>query len=133
MATKYRVCLGGYVRRSWKLMLALPLVALAIPAAFVGAYELDRCWNRGSEFGYYGEFNHVRKALVTIPGVRITNEWQNQDISLEEFGFDLMVDGRPVRLYVAENEAVRRMSRDSAVVDLKAWIAEELSRSPTVK
>lgn len=109
--------------------LGLSVLYLGIPLLWV----VEHNWNPGGEFGYFREFNHVKHVLITMPGVRVTNEWQNRDISLEEFGFDLMVDGKPVRLTIFEDEAVRRMSRDSAVVDLKERFAKELSRSPTVR
>jgi hypothetical protein len=102
------------------------LVVVMIPLMFIVWYRWDSARNRGSEFGYYGEFNRVSNALASIPGVTITRAWQNRDVSLEEFGFSMSVTGRPVTLAFSETDPIREMSRNKAVAELKMRIATEL-------
>ena len=79
--------------------------------------------NDGRESGYYGEFNRVSNALVSIQGVVITNFWMNRDITLEEFGFDVTTaTGKPVHIAVGERDPWRRMPRAELVEALKKEI-----------
>ena len=103
------------------------LILLMIPIMFAVWYRSDSARNRGREFGYYGEFNRVSNALVRIPRVTVTQAWHNADVTLEEFGFGITITGRPVQLDFGETDPIREMSRDRAVVALKARIATELS------
>jgi len=110
----------------------LPLAIFAFTAAlisFIGWHRWDASHNRGFEHGYYGEFNRVRNALATIPDVNVTNSWHHLDVTLEEFGFDIAVAGRPVRLSFGEDDLVREMKRDAAREDLKVRITTELAYS----
>jgi len=79
--------------------------------------------NDGRESGYYGEFNRVSNALVSIQGVVITNFWMNRDITLEEFGFDVTTaTGKPIHIAVGERDPRRRMPRAELVEALKKEI-----------
>jgi len=49
--------------------------------------------NYGWEFGYYGQFNRVKHVIEDMPRVQIVDHWVHEDISLEDFGYTLMVDG----------------------------------------
>ena len=86
--------------------------------------------NDGRESGYYGDFNRVSNALVSIPGVTVTNFWMNRDITLEEFGFDITTaSGEAVHFGLGERDPLRKMSRPELVEALKREIAQELSRT----
>jgi hypothetical protein len=74
----------------------------------------------GREFGYYGDFNRVSNALVSIPGVVVTNFWMNRDITLEEFGFDVTTGaGKSVHIALGERDPLRRMHRAELVSALQ--------------
>jgi len=84
--------------------------------------------NDGRESGYYGDFNRVSNALVSIPGVTVTNSWMNRDITLEEFGFDITTaSGEAVHFGIGERDPLRKMSRPELVEALKREIAQQLS------
>ena len=110
-----------------KILLIVVLTVLMIPVMFIAWYRWDSARNRGSEFGYYGEFNRISNALASIPGVTVRKGWHNRDVTLEEFGFDFTVTGRPVSLAFGETDPIRDMSRTKAAVALQARIAAELS------
>jgi len=77
----------------------------------------------GRESGYYGDFNRVSNALVSIPGVVVTNFWINRDITLEEFGFDVTTaTGKPVHIAIGEPDALRRLPRAELVEALRKEI-----------
>jgi hypothetical protein len=81
--------------------------------------------NNGKESGYYGDFNRASNALVAIPGIRITNFWLNPDITLEEFGFDVVTQiGQPVHIAFGERDPRRKLSR----VQLSAALAAEIKQ-----
>lgn len=46
----------------------------------------------GSEFGYYGQFNRVKHVIEDMPDVRIVDHWKHRDVTLEDFGFTVLVD-----------------------------------------
>jgi hypothetical protein len=86
-----------------------------VPIGLYGFYWWDSAKNRGSEFGYWGEFNRTKNALASISGVALTHKWHNLDVTLEEFGFGLMTNGRAVNIGFSERDAVRTMSRKRAI------------------
>ncbi len=106
-------------------------IAVLVVFMILGLYIVWNRWdvarNRGSEFGYYGEFNRVSNALASIPGVTITQAWHNLDLTLEEFGFGITFAGRPASLVFGERDPIREMSRAGAVAALNARINSELS------
>ena len=86
--------------------------------------------NNGRESGYYGDFNRFSNALVSIPGVKVTNFWMNRDITLEEFGFDITTGrGEAVHFGIGERDPLRKMSRLELTEALKEEIAQQLSRT----
>ncbi len=95
----------------------------------IGSYQWDSAQNHGNTFGYYGEYNGVSNALASIPGVTVTGGWHNHDVTLEEFGFDIRVAGKPVRLLFSETDPIRRMKRDAAISALQLRIKPELDAS----
>jgi hypothetical protein len=106
------------------------LAILWLPVAgffgFIAWYHWDTSRNRGSESGYYGEFNRVAHALSSIPEVTVARSWHNADLTLEEFGFDLTVSGQPLKLHFSETDHIRSMSREAATAALRSRIASEL-------
>ncbi len=115
-------------------MKAILLIIAALVVCFfgfIGRYRWDSSRNRGSEYGYYGEFNRVSNALAAVPGVTVTQSWHNLDVTLEEFGFGLTVTGQPVRLHFGETDPIRNMRRADAVAALQTQIAAELASSQT--
>lgn len=110
----------------------LPPLAILVVGFFgaVGWYGWDTSRNRGSEYGYYGEFNRVDHALASIPEVTVVRSWHNADLTLEEFGFDLAVSGQPIQLHFGETDFIRNMGREAAVAALQARIARELGPTP---
>ena len=88
------------------------LLGLA-PLVFLGWYRWDSSQNRGLEFGYYGAFNRIRHGLTALPGVTIARDWANQDITLEEFGFDVTTNrGEAIHLFFGEKDPARALSGD---------------------
>ena len=85
-------------------------------------YKFDESTNRGYTFGYYGDFNRTKAYLSSIENVKITDEWYNPDIFLEEFGFVVMYNGNQVRLFFSEGDKVRNMSKSNAMIELKRRI-----------
>ena len=55
-------------------------------------WELGRFGNWGWESGYYGQYNRTKHVLEAMPHVEITNSWMHEDITLEDFGFYLVVN-----------------------------------------
>ena len=116
---------------------ALSLLALLPFALFV----LWLGWQWGSfpdygvESGYYGQFNRVRHVLEDMPNVTIVDHWQHQDISLEDFGFALMVEGtQNVNVTFSENSPQMRMRSKQKIrsSSRKRWTrsAFTLSQAP---
>ncbi len=89
----------------FKTILALPAVAVLVFIGMIGWVWIDlNLPDQGWEFGYYGQFNRVKHVIEDMPGVTIIDHWQHKDISLEDFGFTLMVDGnRQVGVTFSEN------------------------------
>ena len=55
-------------------------------------WEVGLLGNWGLESGYYGQFNRVKHVLEEMPNVEITDDWQHNDLTIEDFGFSLVVD-----------------------------------------
>lgn len=82
-----------------KLSLALVVLAAITCAVLWFLWELGSFGDWGWESGYYGQFNRVKHVIDAMPRVQITNSWMHKDISLEDFGFSLLVNGTdPVHL-----------------------------------
>jgi len=82
--------------------------------------------NDGRESGYYGDLNRVSNALVSIPGVVVTNFWMNRDITLEEFGFEAVTGtGKPVHIAVGERDPLRQMSPTQLIAALRKEIERQ--------
>jgi hypothetical protein len=82
--------------------------------------------NDARESGYYGDFNRVSNALVSIPGVVVTNFWMNRDITLEEFGFEATNGtGKPVHIAMGERDPLRCMTRTELIKALRKEIERQ--------
>ncbi len=82
--------------------------------------------NNGKEYGYYGDFNRASNALLAIPGIKITNIWLNPDITLEEFGFDVVnAEGQAVHIAFGERDPLRKLSRTQLTAALAAEIKQK--------
>jgi hypothetical protein len=118
--------MSGFPLRT-KLLIVLAVLFGFAPITFYAFYTWDTAKNRGFEFGYFGAFNRVRHALAAIPGVTITRAWANEDIGLEEFGFDITADGGPaVELFFSESDPTRGLSGKQLSDALTATIQQEL-------
>ena len=93
------------------LLLSITLIILTL-IGYVLFYRWDIAKNRGYEFGYYGVFNRIVHSLESIPDVSgITTTAMNIDISLEEFGLDVILkDERTIKLFFQERDPIRSLS-----------------------
>jgi hypothetical protein len=112
-------------------MLKRFLKVFGVIVAIIGVVRLWLMWglgefgNWGLESGHYGQFNRVKHVLEDMPHVRITNDWRHHDIALEDFGFDLVVDGdRSIRVDFLENSPQMKM-RDKARI--REYIEEQIT------
>jgi hypothetical protein len=118
--------MSGFPLRT-KLLIVLAVLFGFAPITFFALYAWDTAKNRGFEFGYFGVFNRVRHALGAIPGVTITQAWANEDIGLEEFGFDIVTDsGRALELGFSESDPTRNLSGKQLSEALTARIQRDL-------
>jgi hypothetical protein len=112
-----------------KLSLSLLVIVPVAIAAMWFLWELGRFGDWGLESGYYGQFNRVKHVLDRMPNVQVTNQWQHHDVTMEDFGFFLLVDDREsVRVDFWENsdqikERDKRKIRD--------FIEEEINKART--
>jgi hypothetical protein len=94
------------------------LFALYVVGPFVGSEASD------SEFGYYGQFNRVKHVIKSMPNVRIVDCWQHRDLTLEDFGFTLLVDGiREVKVKFLDGSPEKKMRRKGR---LREFIQEQI-------
>ena len=114
------------VKPATKAILSICVLLGIAPVAFIGWYRWDFAQNRGFEFGYFGDFNRVGHALTRIPGVTITHDWANHDVTLEEFGYDITTSGgRSLHLNFGESDPLRDMSDQQLINGLTARIQQE--------
>jgi hypothetical protein len=99
----------------------------ALIAAFVLGYRWDAATNRGHTWGYWGEFNTVSNCLAKLPGVTITAPWYNADVTLEEFGFNVGVQGHQVKLAFGEKDPIRSLSGERLQKALMEQIGKQSS------
>ena len=67
---------------------------------------------------------------MAIPGIRITNSWLNPDLTLEEFGFDVVTaTGDPVRIGFGERDPLRKFSRIQLTAALAAEIQQKTQKA----
>jgi len=76
-----------------KVFIAIALVCLfvASPFAVLALYQ--------SPFVYYRHFHRIKAKLEVLPDTKIVDSWRHEDITLEDFGFDLRIrQCPPIRL-----------------------------------
>lgn len=96
--------------------------------AFIGWYRWDSARNRDFEFGYFGDYNRIRHHLAAMPGVTITREWANHDVTLEEFGFDVTTGaGQTIPIDFQETDPVRNLSGEVLTRTLMTKIQSKAS------
>jgi len=81
---------GHPVRRLLFILSSVCVLAFVFAVGFIPWYSWDRSRNRGHTWGYWGEFNTVSNTLAQLPGVIIIKVYCNRDLTLEEFGFDIL-------------------------------------------
>ena len=87
---------------------AIVLVIACLAAGTIWGFDSSR--NRGWEFGYWGDFNRVKDALEDLSGGRVVKDWSNQDVVLEEFGFEVeTARGKRIDLNFSETDPIRHM------------------------
>lgn len=117
------------MRVIWKKLSLSLLVLLPFAAgALWFAWELGAWGDGGWESGYYGQYNRVKHVIEEMPRLQITNTWKHHDVTLEDFGFFVLVDGsRSARVDFHENTAAMR-ERDRG--RLRAYIEEQTGLAP---
>ncbi len=103
-------------------------VLIAAVFAFFAWHRWDSAKNRGFTFGYYGEFNTVGNALSEIPGITVSGDGGNDDITFEDYMYNTKTaDGNELVLWFAEREPIRTMSGRTLKDALLKKIEEESS------
>jgi len=92
---------------------SLGLFAIYLFQPYVGSENSD------SEFGYYGQYNRVKHILEAMPNIMIVARWRHDDLTLEDFGFTLLMDGtRLVQVNVHETSLEMRTRRKGRLREL---------------
>ena len=106
---------------------------LLLGLAFIEWYRWGSASNKGLSLGYYGDFNRVRNALCCVPGVKITRDRANTDVTLEEFGFNVETNaGQSISLDFQESDPTRNLSGAPLTCALIDMIQTKPSH-PTIK
>lgn len=112
----------------WK-KISLSLIVL-IPMALATLWfmwELGRFGNWGVESGYYGHFNRVKHVIEKMPDVVITNQWLHHDVTLEDFGFYLLVNQtNSVQVNFWEHSAQMNERNKTAI---RSFIEQEIEKA----
>ena len=87
------VDLGHKYLRGNKLAWLVVVVVLAVACLLVSPLSM-LLPNLGLPFGYYGKLNKVRDRLQSMSNVEIVGVRGNYDVTLEDFTFDLRIDGK---------------------------------------
>jgi hypothetical protein len=102
-----------------KAIVAIVLFVALAPMGLIVWYRFDSSTNHGLNFGYYGSVNRLKHALTTIDGITITREWANEDVTIEEFGFDIATkSGQTIRLNFQESDQIRVLSGERLTQEL---------------
>src|SRR5258708_15615002 len=93
------------------------IILSTVAAVFIAGilwYRWDSETNHGYAWGYWGQFNTVSNSLVKLPGVTIVKFGCNADVTLEEFGFDIVTtEGRQVHVWFSEDDPIRKLSGEA--------------------
>ena len=114
----------------WSIVGVLVSVVMFCIAWFcVMLWDLGVFGNWGSESGYYGDFNIVKHVIDEMPSVQITNQWQHRDMSIESFGFTILVDHTNlVQVDFIENST--RMAETNRE-RIRAYVEEDIKKART--
>ena len=94
-------------------------------------YESDYTKNRGLEHGYYGKYNRVKHVLETMPDVQIVGDWLHKDISLEDFGFSILVnDSLSVQINFPDDSYQKNLHEKSKI---RAYIRSRISEEQLIQ
>ncbi len=94
-------------------------------------YRWDSGTNHGYSWGYWGQFNTVSNSLARLPGVSIIKFGCNADVTMEEFGFDILTsEGRSVHVWFGERDPIRKLSGEALSTALLDKIKKESSNKP---
>ena len=114
-------------------MKAFGAILGAIVVFFIAAmlwYRWDAGTNHGYRRGYWGQFNTVSNALASLPGITIVNSSGNADVTMEEFGFEVVTsEGRQLHVWFSEADPIRRLSGEA----LTKALLEKLKKLPSNK
>ncbi len=91
-------------------MLVLAAVITLLMASIVW-YRWDSGTNRGYTCGYWGQFNTVSNSLTKLSGITILEAGCNADVTLEEFGFEVLTaEGQQLHVWFSETDPLRKLS-----------------------
>jgi hypothetical protein len=114
-----------------KAAVAILGVVVVLFVAGILWYRWDSGTNRGYSWGYWGQFNTVSNGLAKIPGVTIVKFGCNADITMEEFGFDILTaDGRQAHVWFSETDPIRKLSGEALSKALIEKVRKESSNHP---
>ena len=115
----------------------MKLVAVIVGAVFlffavaVLWHRWDAGTNHGHRCGYWGQFNTVSNALASLPGITIVKSGGNADITMEEFGFEVVTsDGRQLHVGFSETDPVRKLSGEALTKALLEKMSKLSSNKP---
>ena len=113
-----------------KAIAAILGAAVLLFVALVLWYRWDSGTNHGYMWGYWGQFNTVSNALANLPGIRIVKSGANADVTMEEFGFEVVTsDGRQLHVWFSETDPIRKLSGQA----LTKALLEKTSKLPSNK
>ena len=106
-------------------------MVVAVCIAGILSYRWDSETNHGYRWGYWGQFNTVSNAVAKLPGVTIVQSGCNADVSLEEFGFDIVTaDGRRIHMWFSEDDPARKLTGEALSKALLEKIRNESTNEP---
>lgn len=115
---------------------AFIIVVWSVCGPFFAVVNIGFYWawdsglNRGFHYGYWGTLNRISAALESLPGVDVHHAGGNEDITLEEMWFRLVVFGDPVDLFFREDDPIRRLKGAALQAALQQRIADRLEQAP---
>src|SRR6266851_722523 len=99
------ICALGCLMKAARLVLA---AVIALLMASIVWYRWDSGTNHGYTCGYWGQFNTVSNSLSKLPGITILKAGCNADVTLEEFGFEVLTpEGQQRHVWFSETDPLR--------------------------
>ena len=109
------------------IFIGTPIILVLLLWGTVNYWQWDQNRNRGYHHGYWGEYNRIRDALTLMAAEPAQQIYLNKDITLEEFGFSVLHNGKTIRLDFDETDPVRRLKGDKLIDALKTMIQDKMS------